>query len=94
MAPTANLGELINNGAIIIDVRTPGEYAGGHLKRSKNMPLDSLKGNLSKIDKSKTVITCCASGMRSAAARSVLKANGFTDVINGGSWHNLKKYDK
>ena len=93
MAPTANLGELINNGAIIIDVRTPGEYAGGHLKRSKNMPLDSLKGNLSKIDKSKTVITCCASGMRSAAARSVLKANGFTDVINGGSWHNLKKYD-
>ena len=60
--------ELVKNGAQIIDVRTPAEYNGGHIKGSKNVPLQSLNQNLGKINKNKPVITCCASGARSAAA--------------------------
>jgi rhodanese-related sulfurtransferase len=54
-----------------------------------NIPLDSLKNNLSKLKKDKPVITCCASGMRSASAKGLLKANGFVDVYNGGAWVSL-----
>ena len=85
-----NIAELISNGAIIIDVRTKGEYQGGHLKDSLNIPLDSLTKNVSKLDKSKPIITCCASGMRSASAKSILKSNGFTEVHNGGGWMSLQ----
>lgn len=91
LGPKVNMRELIANGAIIIDVRTKGEYAGGHVNGSLNIPLDQLQHNLKKFkDKNKTIITCCASGMRSGSAKSFLKAQGFTNVHNGGSWHNLK----
>ncbi|MBL7683815.1 MAG: rhodanese-like domain-containing protein [Flavipsychrobacter sp.] len=90
--PKADLGELINNGAVIVDVRTPGEYAGGHIKGSLNIPVDQLKTKMSSLKKEKVIITCCASGMRSASARGILKANGFAEVHNGGSWMNLRKY--
>lgn len=89
-----DLGQLIRNGATIVDVRTPGEYAGGHINGSLNIPLNNLSGQMSKIKKDKPVITICASGMRSRAARSTLLANGYTEVYNGGSWYNLKKYEK
>jgi phage shock protein E len=88
-----DLGALIANGATIIDVRTVGEYQNGHLKKSVNMPLNTLPNSLSKMDKTKPVITCCASGMRSASAKSLLKSYGFTEVHNGGSWTNLKQFD-
>ncbi|HVV54897.1 MAG TPA: rhodanese-like domain-containing protein [Mucilaginibacter sp.] len=90
----ADLGELIMNGAIIIDVRTPGEYASGHIKNSVNIPLNILPSRLAKLKKDKPVITCCASGMRSGTARNMLIANGFEQVHNGGSWYNLRKYEK
>lgn len=85
-----NYKELISRGAQIIDVRTKGEYQGGCIKDSVNIPLQNLSGNLSKIKKDKPVITCCASGMRSASAKGILKANGFTEVYNGGGWMSLK----
>lgn len=86
-----DLGELIANGAQIIDVRTPQEYKDGHIKKSVNIPLDKLNGQLKKISKNKPVITCCASGMRSSSAKSILQKAGY-DVHNGGSWTNLRKY--
>jgi rhodanese-related sulfurtransferase len=50
-----------------------------------------LKNNLGKLkDKNKPIITCCASGMRSASAKSILVANGFTQVHNGGGWNSLQ----
>lgn len=82
--------ELMHNGAIIIDVRTKGEYQMGHIKNSLNIPLDTLSSSLSKLKKEKVVICCCASGMRSGAAKSILKSNGFSEVYNGGAWTNLK----
>ncbi len=89
-----DLQELISNGATIVDVRTKAEFQGGHLKNSINIPLDKLSQNLGKINKNKPVITCCASGARSASARRILKSNGFEQVYNGGSWYSLRKYSK
>jgi len=89
--PKADFGALIKQGATIIDVRSKGEYQGGHLKGSINIPLKNLADNLTKIKKDKPVITCCASGARSGVAKSMLKANGY-DVFNGGPWESLKKH--
>ena len=88
--PDVDYAEMVANGAQIIYVRTPMEYKGGHIKGSVNIPLDSLQRNLSKINKNKPVITCCASGMRSASAKNILKSNGYTEVYNGGGWSSLQ----
>ena len=91
MGPKVDYAEMAKQGAIILDVRSKGEYAGGHIKGSINISVDQLTSNLSKLkDKNKTIITCCASGMRSASAKSILKSNGFTDVHNGGGWYGLQ----
>ncbi|HEV8507396.1 MAG TPA: rhodanese-like domain-containing protein [Chitinophagaceae bacterium] len=86
----ADLKELVNSGAQIIDVRTREEYQRGHLTGSVNIPLQSLSHHLSKIRKDKPVITCCASGMRSASAKTYLQSHGFSQVYNGGGWLSLK----
>ena len=82
---------LVKEGAQIIDVRTAGEFASGHIKGSINIPLQVLGNNLSKIKKDKPVITCCASGMRSASAKSLLLSKGYTSVYNGGGWTSLNR---
>jgi phage shock protein E len=92
LAPGVDLGAEIAAGASIIDVRSAGEYAGGHVKGSVNIPLDTLRNKLAKFKKEQVIITCCASGMRSSSAKALLQAHGFTRVYNGGSWHNLTKY--
>ena len=76
-----DLKELVQNGAQIIDVRSPSEYKSGHIRGSVNIPLQNLQNNLSKIKKDKPVITCCASGMRSASAKGILKSNGYQECI-------------
>ena len=90
LGPKVDFKALLQNGATIIDVRSKGEYQGGQIKGSVNIPLDSLGGNLSKIKKDKPVITCCASGMRSASAKAMLKSRGFAEVHNGGGWMSLQ----
>ncbi len=89
--PKVDFAELKKNGAIILDVRTPQEYKGGHIKGSINIPVEGLRKNIGKLEgkQDKTVITCCASGMRSASAKGILKAKGFKEVHNGGAWVNL-----
>ena len=89
-----DLGELILNGAVIVDVRTKAEYQQGHIRNSVNIPLDQLESKMKKMDKDKPVITCCASGARSASAKSFLTSSGFTQVHNGGAWTSLRKYQK
>lgn len=91
IGPKVDYAELAKKGAIILDVRSKSEYAGGHIKGSINISLDTLSSNLSKLkDKNKVIITCCASGMRSASAKSILRSNGFTQVHNGGGWSSLQ----
>lgn len=90
MGPEVNYVELVKRGAVIIDVRTKDEYQGGHIKGSVNIPLNSLPNNLSRLKKDKPIITCCASGMRSASAKNILKSGGFPEVYNGGGWMSLQ----
>jgi len=80
------LPDLLKDGAVIIDVRSPGEFAGGHNPLSQNIPLDQISEKAGTLDKEKTYILCCASGARSAAAMGVLKGKGFKHVMNAGSW--------
>jgi rhodanese-related sulfurtransferase len=83
--------ELQSKGAIIIDVRTKGEYSQGAISGSKNIPLQEISSKISAIKKlNKPVITCCASGMRSGNAASILKAQGI-EAVNGGGWSSLNK---
>lgn len=88
--PSVDLSELIRQGAKIVDVRTPAEYKQGNVKGSINLPLQTLSSNLNKLKKDDVIITCCASGMRSGAAKRLLKGQGFTNVHNGGTWMNLR----
>ncbi len=85
-----NYAELVAAGAKIIDVRSPDEFRGGHINGAINIPLGNLTQSLSKFKKDKPIIACCASGMRSASAKNVLMANGFTQVYNGGGWYGLQ----
>jgi rhodanese-related sulfurtransferase len=90
MGPKVDYASLVKQGAVILDVRSKGEYQNGHIKGSINISVDTLANNLGKLKKDKPIITCCASGMRSASAKSLLKSKGFTDVHNGGSWMTLQ----
>lgn len=81
--------ELLQNGAHVVDVRTPNEYKGGHIKGSRNIPLQNLSNSFKKLDTNKPMIVCCASGARSGSAKRLLESNGFTSVYNGGGWQML-----
>lgn len=95
IGPRVDFGELISNGGIIVDVRSKSEYASGHVKGSHNIPLGQIAAITNKVkSKDQAIITCCASGMRSASAKSILKSQGYTNVHNGGSWFSLRKYEK
>jgi phage shock protein E len=83
--------ELMKNGAKVIDVRTPQEFAGGHITGAVNIPLDQLGRKVGSLNKEQTYLLCCRSGMRSASATSQLKAMGFKNVHNAGSWTSLKE---
>lgn len=90
LGPSVDLASVYRDGALIVDVRTPGEFSSGHIEGSMNIPLDQLKQNLGRLkSKDQVIITCCASGMRSAAAKNVLKSNGYLAVHNGGGWSSL-----
>jgi rhodanese-related sulfurtransferase len=87
---TIDYAQLVKEGAIILDVRTKGEYGSGHIRGSVNIPVEQLHKNLNKLkDKKRPIITCCESGMRSASAKGILTSNGFSNVHNGGRWLSL-----
>jgi phage shock protein E len=88
---TMALKELINNGAFLVDVRTPAEFSEGHVKGSVNIPLGQLQAQLAKFKGKDKIIVFCRSGARSSQAKSILESNGFTNVINGGTWVDIKK---
>ena len=65
-----------------VDVRTPGEYAGGHASRAINIPLDSFGTSLDRLEKNEPVYLICQTGNRSKKAAEILKSAGFNTVIN------------
>lgn len=81
---TAELkNELKDKNKLLIDVRTPGEYKGKHIREFKNIPLNLLAQKAEKeLAKDKEVIVICQSGMRSGQASKILKKLGYTKVTN------------
>ncbi len=73
----------------ILDVRTPGEYMGGNVPGSVNIPLQEIQSRLKDVKALKTpLVLCCASGGRSAMATEYLAGQGI-DCVDGGSWLNV-----
>ncbi len=71
-----------NKEAIIIDVRTPGEYRDGHIPGVVNIPLDELEKRIGEIPKDKKVVLICRTGSRSAQGTRLLRSKGFNNVYN------------
>lgn len=80
---------LKEEGAVLVDVRSPEEYASGHAPDTINIPLSSLSAELSKFPRDQIIVVCCASGTRSAMARKLLQTNGFKKTYNAGPWKAL-----
>lgn len=86
-----SVGDFIEKGALIIDVRTNGEFQQGNIKGSKNIPLNTISSRIEEIKKmNKPVIVCCQSGMRSSQANTILNNNGI-ESMNGGGWQSLER---
>jgi phage shock protein E len=83
------VAEAISQGASIVDVRTPAEFSGGHVKGSVNIPLNKIPDNIDRIKKMKgPVVLCCASGGRSGQATDFLRNKGI-ECMNGGGWMSV-----
>ena len=83
---------MLDAGGIIIDVRSESEFYSGHIQKSLNIPLSEISSKTEQLtDKDQQIITCCASGIRSSAAAKILRAKGYTNVVNGGGWSSLER---
>ncbi|MGB5415536.1 MAG: rhodanese-like domain-containing protein, partial [Polyangiales bacterium] len=77
---------LIAEGAILVDVRSPGEFSGGHIEGAISIPIQELGGRTEELgDKSRPIVLYCQSGARSAMAKRLLESKGFADVHDMGS---------
>ena len=85
------IARLRTEGVTIIDVRSPVEFAAGHVANSLNIPLANLADAPLAAGPERWLIVCCASGARSAVATGILRRRGFAKVVNGGSWANVAR---
>jgi rhodanese-related sulfurtransferase len=91
---TADLKSIIEAGAFLVDVREPGEFAGGTAKGAVNIPLGSVASQLAKFEGKENIIVFCRSGNRSGQAKTILEQNGFKNVVNGGTWEDVNQFVK
>ncbi len=91
---TADLKNIIEQGAFLVDVREPGEFAQGSVRGAVNIPLGTVTSQLSKLKGKENIIVFCRSGNRSGQAKTILEQNGYKNVVNGGDWENVKQYVK
>lgn len=86
----ADIGQLVADGAVIIDVRTTSEYADTHIEGAINIPLGKLRTEYVFLDSGRTYVTYCSHGLRSIKAVEILKENGFKHVFNGGAMSDIE----
>ena len=84
-----DIKKIIEEGALIVDVRTPEEFRAGHIEGALNVPLNEIGRAMEWLQKDVPAVLVCESGSRSGYAEMILKANGFEKVYNGGSWDSL-----
>lgn len=88
--PSLDYSDLKKKNALILDVRSRGEFQSGHYQKAKNIPLDELSSKIADLKKeNRPIITCCMSGARSGSAKSQLEAAGCAEVYNGGNWNSV-----
>ncbi len=85
------LKTIVNDGAFLVDVRSPSEFAGGSVKGAINIPLDRVSSNLDKFKNKKNIVVFCRSGNRSGQALAILKQNGIANVINAGTYEDVNR---
>lgn len=84
----------VENGAFIVDVRMPDEFASGSFKGAVNIPLGDIESRLDDFKGKENIIVFCQSGNRSGKAKDILEANGFENVTNGISQKNMEEKTK
>ncbi|WP_281613942.1 rhodanese-like domain-containing protein [Flammeovirga sp. SubArs3] len=91
LGPKVNYKELVANGAKILDVRSEGEFASGHISGSVNIPVDQIPKRMPEVLKlQEPLIVCCKSGMRASMAMAQIKKAGVKEIYNAGGWTKLK----
>lgn len=80
----------VKNG-LLVDVRTPEEFAEGTVPGAINIPLIEISKRLDEFKGKKQVVVFCRSGNRSSQAQAILNANGISNVVNGGTWQQVNK---
>lgn len=89
VAKVVSIKEQFVKGAFLVDVRTPEEFAMGSVKGAVNIPLDEVENRINEFKGKPSVIVFCRSGNRSGQAKSILEANGITNVTNGINTENM-----
>lgn len=91
-APAAVVEQLRKPNTILLDVRTPAEFASGHLRGAHNLDFraSNFREQLAQLDKSKTYVLYCASGNRSGQTNTLLLEAGFRKVVDAGAYQDLK----
>lgn len=85
------LEQAIKDGALLVDVRSPAEFRSGSVPGAINIPLDTITQQLSRFKGAKNIVVFCRSGNRSRMAEQILKQNGYTMVVNGGTWQQVRQ---
>ena len=87
-----NFRELARNpNTAIVDVRTPEEFAAGHIGRSINIPLPVVLDAIVELEEYEHIIFVCRSGNRSGIARNLFIERGWENVYNGGAWDTFQR---
>ena len=92
LPPTEVARELARPGVVLLDVRTPAEFALGHLPNARNLNFraDDFARQVAQLDSAKSYVLYCASGNRSGQAARLMREQGFPNVVNGGGYDDLK----
>lgn len=90
MAKSPVIAEKIKSGALVVDVRSPMEYASGNVAGSLNIPMEHVPYRLNEFgSKDQPIIVYCRSGSRSGMVKNFLDSAGFKDVVNGGGLNDM-----
>ena len=93
---TSKKSSPLEGAALVLDVRTPEEWANGHLPGAILIPVGELEARIDEVelaladDKTQKIVTYCRSGNRSGVAKKMLEQYGFSNVVNGGGYEQLK----
>ncbi len=92
LEPSMNYAQLIEDGAVVLDVRTPMEFELGHIPGAINIPIEKLRENMAQLaSKQKAIIACCTDGAKSWYAKNLLDSVGYQNVYDAGSWSKLQR---